>query len=140
MKKTQKDYAFWYFRLSGIVTILGALPSVISPKYGTHLSMGGMPTLTFPEEIFPLLGHWGVMVVGLGILIYLSAKNSALRKQVIWFALIEKSYLVLYGIYMFTVSNIFGMMYLGAIVLDGAQIFGGVYYLLTTPSEKQINQ
>lgn len=125
-----KGYTFWYFRLSGIITILGALPSMLSPQIGTHLSMGGMPTLTFPDEIFPLIGHWGVMVVGIGVMLYLSAKNEVLRKNIIWYSLVEKSYLVISGLYMFTISPKFGMMYMGAIILDSLQVLGGIFYLI----------
>ena len=129
MIQKKKDYAFWYFRISGIITTIGALPSMILPEKGTHLMFGGMPTLTYPDEVFPLIGHWGVMVVGIGIMIYLSAKNLALRKNIIWYSLIEKSYLVLSGLYLLSVSPTLGAMYLGAIILDGLQIIGGIYYL-----------
>ena len=130
MSLKNKDYAFWYFRISGLITILGALPSVISPKLGTHLSFGGMPTLTFPDEIFPIIGHWGIMVVGIGIMIYVSAKNLAFRKHIIWYSIVEKTYLVGSGLYLYSQDSILGTMYMGAIVLDSLQVLGGVYYLL----------
>lgn len=130
MTLKNKGYAFWYFRISGIITMLGALPSMVAPKMGTHLSFGGMPTLTFPDEIFPLIGHWGIMVVGMGLMIYLSAKNLELRKHIIWYSIVEKTYLVGSGLYLFSQNAILGSMYMAAIVLDSLQVLGGIYYLL----------
>ncbi|QZT35592.1 hypothetical protein K5X82_09675 [Halosquirtibacter xylanolyticus] len=129
----KKSFNKWYFWISGVVTILGTLPSMLAPLRGTFLTMG----IDFSDKIsaLPLVGHWGIMVVGIGVLIFLSAKNKELRKHIIWYSLIEKTYLVGGGIWMYMQDPILGAGYNGAIVADSLQVLGGLFFLLVTRKE-----
>ncbi|QZE15316.1 hypothetical protein K4L44_05645 [Halosquirtibacter laminarini] len=133
MSNWKKKYNKWYFWISGIVTALGTLPSALAPYKGTLATMG----LDFGDKInsLPLVGHWGIMVVGIGVMIFRSAKNYELRKNIIWYSLIEKSYLVAGCVWIYMMNPVWGAGYMAAIIADSLQIIGGVFYLLVTRKE-----
>jgi hypothetical protein len=75
-QKTSK-YFFW---IAGIITTLGALPTMLSPVGGLRLTTG----LTYFDQspqVFPFIGHWGIMVAGLGVLLFLSATSKQISKD-----------------------------------------------------------
>ena len=69
-EKTSK-YFFW---AAGLITVLGGLPIMTFPVRGLQLAFG----LTYFEQcpqLSPIIGHWGIMLVGIGALLFLSATN-----------------------------------------------------------------
>ena len=63
-----------FFWDAGVVTTLASLPTMLSSVGGLHFS----PGLTYFDQspqVFPLIGHWGIMMVGIGVLLFLSAAN-----------------------------------------------------------------
>lgn len=130
--KAESAAAFnkWYFWVSGVVTALGAVPSMLIPTAGTQLTMGF--DASEMAGVSGIFGHWGIMIVGIGILIFLCGTHKHLRATTIIFSISEKSYLVLTGLYMYSVSSDLGQHYTAAIVADSIQIIGAFYYLFVT--------
>ena len=123
-----ENYNKWFFRIAGFVTALGALPSMIAPHKGTLLAFG-IDISSLPA-VSPLLGHWGIMVVGIGVLLFLSASNKNLRLPIVWYSNLEKSYLVLVGIFTYINNPDIGQYYLLPIVVDSLLVIGGIVYLV----------
>lgn len=129
-KQAAITYNKWYFWISGAVTVLGTIPLMLAPTAGTKLILGFDATLL--PGVSGLFGHWGMMVVGIGILIFLCGKNKSLRATTIIYSLCEKSYLVIAGVYFCSISAELGQHYIAAIAADSLQIIGGLYYLFYT--------
>jgi hypothetical protein len=88
-EKTSK----YFFLIVRIVTTVGALPTMVSPVAGLRLSTG----LTYFDQspqVFPIIGHWGIMVAGISVLLFLAAANKQIRKTTIIFSTLEKGYMV----------------------------------------------
>lgn len=122
---------FWkfFFICAGILTALGALPAMLSPKNGLKFSLG----LSYADkspQIEPIIGHWGIMVVGIGILLFASAKYKQLRLSTIIFSTVEKIYLVAFAIYNFSFDASYANNYTVVMVGDGLMAIGGIIYLL----------
>lgn len=118
----------YFFLFAGVVTALGTLPTMLSPAAGLSLTMG----LTYFEQspqVAPIIGHWGIMVVGIGVLLLLSATNKQLRKTTILFSTIEKAYMVSGGLYCFVINAPYAGNYIMAIIGDGSLVIGGLWYL-----------
>lgn len=117
-------YFFW---IAGAVTALGALPSMLSPAHGLQLTIG----LRYYEQspqVSPIVGHWGIMVVGMGVLLFLSATLKTIRKTTILFSTIEKAYMVGFAIYNFSVAAPYAMNYMTALIGDSLMVLGGIWY------------
>ena len=118
----------YLFGVAGIVTALGTLPTMLSPVGGLHFSVG----LTYFDQspqVFPMIGHWGIMVVGIGVLLFLSATNKQIRKTTIIFSTLEKGYMVSTAVYCFLIDAPYARNYTAALIADSAMAIGGVWYL-----------
>ncbi len=122
---------FWkyFFICAGIITALGAFPAMLFPKNGLKLTMG----LSYADkspQVEPIIGHWGIMVVGIGILLFASAKYKQLRLSTIIFSTAEKIYLVSFAIYNFIVDASYANNYTIVIIGDGLMALVGIIYLI----------
>jgi hypothetical protein len=118
-------YFFW---LAGVVTALGASFSMVSPVGGLELSTG----LTYFEEspqLTPIVGHWGIMVTGMGVLLFLSATRKTIRKTTILFSTAEKAFMVGFALYNFSMGAPYAMNYLIPLVGDSLMVLGGIWYI-----------
>ena len=118
-------YFFW---VAGILTTLGSLPTMLSPVEGFRLSFG----LTYFDQspqVFPIIGHWGIMVVGIGLLLFLSATNKQIRKTTVIFSTVEKTYLVSVILYCFVIDAPYARNYIAASIADTSMVIGGIWYL-----------
>jgi hypothetical protein len=79
--------------------------------------------------VFPIIGHWGIMVVGIGVLLFLSAANKQIRKTTIIFSTLERGYMVSTVVYCFLIDAPYARNYLAALIADSAMATGGVWYL-----------
>jgi len=127
---TKKTYNSWFFRISGIATAVGGLISMVAPVSGTNLTMG--IDIESQPELIPLVGHWGVMVMSIGILLFISASQKQMRPMTIWLAIVEKIYLVIAAAWLYSQSPALGTLYAVAAISDSIQIIGGLVYLLKT--------
>jgi hypothetical protein len=126
----------YFFRIAGVITTLGAFPVMISPIHGLRLTTG----LSFFEEspqLTPIVGHWGIMVVGIGILLFLSATKKSIRKTTVIFSTAEKSYMVGFSVYNFAISSTYAMYYIIPLVGDFLMVTGGIWYLIKSNQLKQ---
>jgi hypothetical protein len=64
----KSKYFFW---VAGILTALGSVPTMLSPVGGLRLSFG-LSYFDQSPQIFPIVGNWGIMGVGIGVLFFLS--------------------------------------------------------------------
>ncbi len=129
---TNSSDKFWkyFFIFAGILTALGAAPAMLFPKNGLHVTMG----LAYAEkspQMEPIIGHWGIMVVGIGILLFVSAKYKQLRFSTIIFSTVEKIYLVSFAVYNFIIAAPYANNYTIVVIGDGLMAFGGICYLLS---------
>jgi hypothetical protein len=137
MKITFEKASKYFFWIAGIVTTLGALPTMFSPVNGLQLTTG----LTYFEQspqVSPILGHWGIMVTGMGILLFLSATNKQIRRTTVIFSTLEKSYMVGFALYCFFVEAPYAKNYIIAIIGDSLMVIGGISYLILSWRLKQI--
>lgn len=116
-----------YLIVAGVLTTVGGAMFMFSPSNSVQNNFGF--NLNNAELLLPLAGHWGIMVMCVGLLLLLSAKNRSLRIVAISFALIEKIYLVTFCLYLYCNSPIIYSSYLTMIVTDGAQVLGGLISL-----------
>jgi hypothetical protein len=123
-------YFFW---VAGAVTALGALPVAVSPVGGFRLALG-LDYFAQSPQLFPVIGHWGVMVAGLGVLMFVAATRKELRRTTIIFATVEKAYIVAMILYCFLSAAPYAANYLVPLVADGAMTIGGIWYLLRSRS------
>jgi len=87
--------------------------------------------------VFPILGHWGIMVVGIGVLLFLSATNKQIRKTTIIFSTLEKSYLVSAILYCLLIDAPYARNYIAALIADSSMVIGGIWYLWRSWKLKQ---
>jgi hypothetical protein len=132
--ETASQYFFW---VPGILTTVAALPMMLSTVAGLHLTTG----LSYFDEsplLFPIIGHWGIMVSGIGVPLFLSATNKQLRKTTMIYSTIEKGYIVVVALYCFRIQAPYAGNYLVAVIADGAMTIGGIWYLLQSWKLKQV--
>lgn len=128
MKVTFDQVSKYFFWIAGVITALGTLPAMLSPAFGLQLTTG----LTFYEtspQLSPIVGHWGIMVVGMGCLLFLSATKKSIRKSTILFSTAEKSYMVGFAIYNFTINADYASNYIIPLIGDSLMVVGGIWYL-----------
>jgi hypothetical protein len=110
-----------FFWAAGVVTALGALPMMLSPVAGLRL-VTGLSYFDQSPQMSPIVGHWGTMVVGMGVLLFVSAANKQIRKTTVIFSTLEKAYMVA------------GAPYAGNYVIpligDSLMVAGGICYLV----------
>jgi len=119
-------YFFW---AAGIITALGALPTMLSPGGGLQLTTG----LTYFDEspqLGPIVGHWGIMVTGMGVLLFLSATIKSIRKTTILFSTAEKAYMVGFAVYNYFSHAPYAANYLIPLIGDSLMVMGGIWYLV----------
>ena len=117
----------YYFWLAGLITICGSVTTAVSPISGFKLALN----LTYFEDspqLMPIIGHWGVMVLGIGMLLFLSGKNKNLRKTAVIFSTLEKGYLVSFSIYWVTYKMPNASSFILPIMMDGLITLGGIWY------------
>jgi hypothetical protein len=119
-------YFFW---VAGTITALGALPTMVSPVGGFHFSTG-LSYFDQSPQVFPIIGHWGIMVAGLGVLLFRSASNKQMRKTTVIYAVFEKAYLVGVALYCFLIHAPYARNYLAVVIVDGTLAIGGILYFL----------
>ncbi|WP_139263227.1 hypothetical protein [Flammeovirga pacifica] len=119
---------FWkaFLKVAGIVTLLGPLPSMISPVKGTLLTLN--IDLSNLDALVPVIGHWGIMIVGIGVLIYHSASNIAIRKSTLIYATLEKIYMVSGGFWLLMNDPILGESFIPVMIADSLQVIGFAVY------------
>ncbi len=120
----QSRYFFW---IAGAITALGTFPLAIWPVAAPRVLMG----LTYDQspQMTPMVGHWGLMVALLGVLLFVSATAKELRRSTIIYAIIEKVYIVSAAAYCFVIGAPYAHCYLAALVVDGILSLGGIWYL-----------
>lgn len=126
-------YFFW---VAGIITTVGTLPTMISPVGGLRFTTG-LSYFDQSPQLFPLVGHWEIMVTGLGVLLFLSATYKEIRKTTVIYATLEKGYIVGITLYCFLIRAPYAGNYLAAVIIDGALAIGGIWYLLQSWKLKQ---
>jgi len=131
--ETASKYFFW---IAGIVTALGALPTMLSPVGGLRLATG-LSYFDQSPQVFPLIGHWGIMVVGIGVLLFLAATNKQLRKTTVIYSTLEKGYMVGMALYAYLGDAPYAGNYLVALIADTSMVIGGIWYLLRRRKLKQ---
>jgi hypothetical protein len=125
-----------FFWDAGVVTTLASLPTMLSSVGGLHFS----PGLTYFDQspqVFPLIGHWGIMMVGIGVLLFLSAANKQIRKTTTIFSTLEKSYMVSAALYCVLIDAPYARNYLAALIGDSSMVLGGIWYLSRSRQLKQ---
>ncbi len=136
MKLTFDKSSKYFFWAAGVLTTIGALPTMLCPESGFRLSFG----LTYFDQspqVLPVIGHWGIMVVGIGVLLFLSANNKKIRKTTVIFSTLEKVYLVSFAAYGFMVGAPYAANYISALIGDSLMVIGGIWYLLRSWKLKQ---
>jgi hypothetical protein len=126
-------YFFW---VAGILTTVAALPMMLSPVGGLHLTTG-LSYFDQSPQVFPIIGHWGIMVAGIGVLLFLSATNKQIRKTTVIYSTLEKGYIVGMALYCFLINAPYAGNYLVAVIADGLMAMGGIWYLLQSWKLKQ---
>ncbi|NLR94500.1 hypothetical protein [Flammeovirga agarivorans] len=131
-----------YFLVAGILTLLGALPVMLSPELGTYLLFDF--TSNIPTEYLPIIIHWGVMAVGLGGIMITAHYHPTIRWATALFAVISKTYIV-FCIVWFILSDYnqvsihtFGVAadYSMLMVLEALMVISGVFTLQTLSEKK----
>jgi hypothetical protein len=123
-------YFLW---VAGAVTAFAGLPIALSPVRGFRLALG-LDYFDKSPQVFPVIGHWGCMVVALGVLMFLSATRKEIRKSTVVFATFEKSYAVMLALYLLLTDAPYAKNYLLVLFADGSMVFGGIWYLLRSRS------
>jgi|SRR6266481_2086547 len=131
-----ENWSKYFFSTAGIITTVGTLPTMISPVGGLRLSTG-FSYFDQSPQVFPLIGHWGIMVAGIGVLLFLSATNKQLRKKIAIYSTLEKRYLVGTALYCFLIQAPGARNYFAAVIIDGALATGGIWYLIRSWKLKQ---
>jgi hypothetical protein len=136
MKLTFENASKYFLWAAGIMTLSGPLLVMLMPVEGFKLFTG----LTYMDEspqVFPIIGHWGTMVVGMGVLLFISAKNKAIRKTTVIFSTIEKVYMVFTALYCIFTNQPFAANYYLPLVADSSMVIGGIWYLIQSSRLKQ---
>lgn len=118
-----------FFWVAGAVTALGALPMMLSPSAGLRL-MTGLEYAGQTPQLSPIVGHWGIMVAGMGVLLFLSATNKQIRKTTVIFSTLEKAYMVGGALYCFLIGAPYAGNYVVPLIGDSLMVIGGIWYLL----------
>jgi hypothetical protein len=129
MKVSFDQASKYFFWTAGVITALGTIPPMVCPVQGLHLTTG----LTYFEEspqLAPVIGHWGIMVVGMGVLLFLSATKKSIRKSTVIFSTAEKSYMVGFAVYNFAIGAPYASNYILPMIGDSLMVIGGIWYLL----------
>jgi hypothetical protein len=129
--------AKYFFWIAGALTTAAALPTMISPVEGFHRSFG-LNYFDQSPQVAPVIGHWGLMVAGIGVLLFLSATNKQIRKTTVIYATLEKAYIVSAAVYCFFIHAPYARNYLLALVADGLMGAGGLWYLLRSRALNQV--
>lgn len=127
---TQKfeRYTKLFFWISGTITAMGALPAAISPISGTR-SVFGFDYYSLSPQLLPIVGHWGIMVVGIGLMLFASATHKELRVATAIFSTLEKSYMVGIILYYVSLGAPFYTSYRFPLIADTLMALGGMLYL-----------
>lgn len=131
-EKTPK-YFFWF---AGVLTTLGALPAMLNPIGGLRFAIG-LSYFDQSPQMFPIIGHWGIMVTGIGILLFLSATHKQIRRTTIIYSTLEKGYMVFSVLYCFLIDAPYARNYTPALFVDGSLVIGGIWYLQRSWKLKQ---
>jgi hypothetical protein len=119
----------YYFWISGFVTAsLTWIPALL-PVRGTALILG-ITYFDQSPQVFPIVGHWGIMVFGIGILLIAAGNDKALRKASVYYAIVEKAYMVAVVAFLLVTGSPFAMNYLPLGLADSLMVAGGVWYLM----------
>jgi hypothetical protein len=128
MNDTFHKLSKYYFWIAGLITICGSITTALSPISGFKLALN-LSYFESSPHLMPIIGHWGVMVLGIGILLFLSGKNKKLRKSTAVFSTLEKGYLVCFSIYWVITQSPNAGSYILPIFMDGFIALGGIWYL-----------
>jgi hypothetical protein len=131
-EKTAK-YFLW---VAGAVTTLGAFPMMVSPAKGLYYTMG-LTYFNQSPQLAPIIGHWGIMVTGIGVLLFYSATHKEIRKAAVIYATLEKLYIVSAILYCFAIHAPYAHYYMLGLVVDGPLALGGLWYLLKSRALNQ---
>jgi hypothetical protein len=129
----QAKYFFW---IAGVLTTVAALPIMLSPVQGLHV-LTGLSYYDVSPQLAPIVGHWGMMVAGIGVLMFLAANHKELRKTAALFATAEKVYIVSAALYCFAIHAPYAHNYVVPLVADGTMAIGGLWYLLRSRALNQ---
>lgn len=127
MKITFDTASKYFFRTAGIITALGAMPVMLSPVDGLKL-VTGLTYFDWSPQVSPIIGHWGIMVTGIGILLFVSATHKPIRKTTVVFSTLEKAYMVGFALYSLLNGAPYAMNYLTALIADSLMTIGGIWY------------
>jgi hypothetical protein len=136
MNQSFGKYSKFFFWIAGILTFLGSVLIFIMPVEGFKI-VTGLTYLDKSPQLFPVVGHWGIMVAGIGVLLFVSGNNKAIRKPVVIYSTIEKSYMVFVVAYCVITKQTFATSYYLPLAADGLMVIGGLWYLIRS---KQLTQ
>jgi hypothetical protein len=136
MNPTFERNAKYFFWIAGVLTAGAALPAMVSPAGGLRLTLK-LSYFDQSPQVAPIVGHWGAMVVGIGILLFAAASNTQLRRSAAVYQTLEKIYMVAAAIYCLATDTPYARSYVPAIFLDGSLVIGGIWYLLRSRALKQ---
>lgn len=137
MNQSFEKYSKYFFWIAGILTFSGPLLILLSPVDGFKL-ITGLTYIDQSPQVFPVIGHWGMMVAGIGVLLFVSGKNKAIRKSTVLFSTIEKAYIVMMAVYCIYTKQTFASNYYLALVADSSMAIGGLWYLIRSRQLKQV--
>lgn len=124
MNQSFEKYSKYFFWIAGILTFSGPLLILIMPVDGFKI-ITGLTYFDKSPQLFPVIGHWEIMVAGIGILLFLSGNNKAIRKPVVIYSTIEKSYMVLIAAYCVISKQTFAANYYLPMAADSLMVIGG---------------
>lgn len=137
MNHSFEKYSKYFFWIAGILTFSGPLLILIMPDEGFKL-ITGLTYFDKSPQLFPVIGHWGMMVAGIGVLLFLSGNNKAIRKPIVIYSSIEKFYMVLIAAYCIITRQTFAANYFLPMAADSVMLIGGLWYLIRSNQLKQI--
>jgi hypothetical protein len=117
------EYIQPILHITGAVTGLMMLQFLFPSKQAKLLKFD-IPT---PESKF-YFAHWGLLVFGFGVLLFLAADNEALRFPVMVFAALEKAGLVVYVLSRY--KQPFAKSLLPAVMFDSVCVILYSWYLI----------
>lgn len=129
MNQSFEKFSKYFFWIAGALTFSAPFLILLMPVKGFKL-VTGLSYIEQSPQVFPVIGHWGMMVAGIGVLLFLSGKNKAIRKTTVIFSTVEKGYMVLIALYCIYSKQAFAANYYMMLVGDSLMVIGGLYYLI----------
>jgi hypothetical protein len=127
-------YFFW---IAGLVTAIGTIPILLNPVNGLRLTTG----LTYFDkspQLTPIVGHWGIMVAGIGVMLFISGTIKSIRKSIVLFSIVEKTYIVGFAVFNYINNAPYAPNYIIPLIGDSLMVLGGIWYLVQSKKLQQV--